>query len=159
MFNRPITVDDLARLKRERDEADRAYGDALTALDGAVQRPRDMPHPPPAYDEHQITPLNQHWDLLQARPSRPPGWRGWVHWLIWEAVAPLFERQQAFNSAIVDHTNRNIAMHREVTPALTSTIALLREELNQLICFESISSSMLSRSPLTSIQRIGMSPV
>ncbi len=137
MFNRPITVDDLARLKRERDEADRAYGDALTTLDGAVQRPRDMPHPPPAYDEHQITPLNQHWDLLQARPSKPPGWRGWVHWLIWEAVAPLFERQQAFNSAIVDHTNRNIAMHREVTPALTSTIALLREELNQLIYFES----------------------
>ena len=137
MFNRPITVDDLARLKRERDEADRAYGDALTTLDRAVQRPRDMPHPPPAYDEHQITPLNQHWDLLQARPSRPPGWRGWVHSLIWEAVAPLFERQQAFNSAIVDHTNRNVAMHREFTPALTSTIALLREELNQLIYFES----------------------
>ena len=136
MFNRPLTVDDLARLKRERDAADRAYNDALTALDGAVQRRRDMPHPPPSYDEHQIRPLNDHWDLLRARPSRPPGWRGWVHSLIWETVAPLFERQQAFNSAIVDHTNRNVAMYREFTPALTSTIGLLREELDQLIHFE-----------------------
>ena len=136
MFNRPLTIDDLARLKRERDEADRAYNDALTELDGAVQRRRDMPHPPPSYDEHQVTPLNKQWDLLQARPSRPPGWRGWVHSLIWEAVAPLFERQQAFNSVIVDHTNRNVAMYREVTPALTSTIELLREELDQLIHFE-----------------------
>ena len=136
MFNRPLTVDDLARLKRERDEADRAYNDALTALDGAVQRRRDMPHPPSSYDEHQITPLNEHRDLLQARPGRPPGWRGWVHSLIWDAVAPLFERQQAFNSAIVDHTNRNVAMYREFTPALTSTIGLLREELDQLIHFE-----------------------
>ena len=136
MFNRPLTVDDLARLKRERDEADRAYNDALTALDRAVQRRRDMPHPPPSYDEHQITSLNEQCDLLQTRPTRPPGWRGWVHSLILDAVAPVFERQQAFNSAIVDHTNRNLAMHREFTPALTSTIGLLREELDQLIRFE-----------------------
>ena len=33
-------------------------------------------------------------------------------------VAPLFERQQAFNSALVDHVNRNVAMHRETTRAL-----------------------------------------
>ena len=80
MFNRPLTVDDLARLKQERDDADRAYNDALTALDGAVQRLRDMPPSPPSYDEHQITPLNERWDLLQARPNNQPGWRGrvWV---------------------------------------------------------------------------------
>lgn len=137
MFNRPVTDDDLARLKQERDDADRVYNDALTALDGAVQRGRDMPHPAPSYDEHQITPLNEHWDLLQARPSRPHGWRGWVHSFIWDAVAPLFERQQAFNSAIVDHVNRNVAMHREFPRALASTIGLIREELERLVDFES----------------------
>ena len=136
MFNRPLTVDDLTRLKQERDEADRAYNEALTTLDGAVQRLRDMPHPPPSYDEHQITPLNERWDLLQARPPIQPGWRGRVRSLIWRVVAPLFERQQAFNSAVVDHINRNVAMHREFTNALASTIGLIRDELEQLVHFE-----------------------
>jgi SAM-dependent methyltransferase len=136
MFNRPLTVHDLARLKQERDDADRAYNDALTALDQEVQHLREMPHPPPSYDEHQITPLNDGWDLLQARPDQPPGWRGWLSSLIWQAVAPLFERQQAFNSALVDHINRNVAMHRENTNALASTIELVREELQRLIHFE-----------------------
>lgn len=136
MFNRPLTVDDLARLKQERDDADRAYNDALTALDGAVQRLRDMPPSPPSYDEHQITPLNERWDLLQARPSNQPGWRGRVCSFIWQTVAPLFERQQAFNSALVDHINRNVAVHRESSRALTSTIEVIREELERLIQFE-----------------------
>jgi len=136
MLNRPLTVDDRARLKQEREDADRAYNDALTALDGAVQRLREMPHPPPSYDEHQITPLNEQWDLLQARPTSQPGWRGRVRSLIWRVVAPLFERQQTFNSAIVDHINRNVAMHREFTKALASTIGLVRDELEQLVHFE-----------------------
>ncbi len=96
-----------------------------------------MPHPPPSYDEHQITPLNEHRDLLQARPSRPPGWRGWVHSFIWEALAPVFERQHAFNSVLVDHINRNVAMHREFPRALASSIGLIREELERLVNFES----------------------
>ena len=136
MFNRPLTVDDLARLKQERDDADRAYNDALTALDGAVQRLRDMPPSPPSYDEHQITPLNERWDLLQARPSNQPGWRGRVCSFIWQTVAPLFERQQAFNSALVDHINRNVAVHRESSRTLASTIEVIREELERLIQFE-----------------------
>ena len=136
MFNPPFSDDDLARLKQERDDADRSYNDALTALDRAVQQLRDMPHPPPSYDEHQITPINTHWDLLQVRPNNQTGWRGRVRSFIWTAVAPLFERQQAFNSAIVDHINRNVAMHREFATALASTIGLIREELEQLIHFE-----------------------
>ena len=136
MFIRPLTVDDFARLKQERDHADRAYNDALTALDGAVQQLRETPPPPPSYDEHQITPLNERWDCLQARPSSEPGWRGRVRSFILEAVAPLFERQQAFNSALIDHINRNVAMHREVSSALASTIELIREELPRLHHFE-----------------------
>ena len=136
MFNRPLTVDDLARLKQERADADRAYNDALTALDGSVRRLRETPQPSPSYDEHQITPLNERWDLLGARPSRQPGWRGRVRSFILETVAPLFERQQAFNSTLIDHINRNVAIHREVTRALAATIELLDEELEQLHHFE-----------------------
>ena len=136
MFNHTLTETDFARLKQEREDADRAYNDALTALDGAVQRLREMPHPPPPYDEHQITPLNERWDLLQVRSATQPGWRGRLRSLIWQAVAPLFERQQQFNASMVDHINRNVAMHRELTRALASSLALVREELEQLVQFQ-----------------------
>ena len=56
--------DDLARLKAERDAADREYNDALTRLDRAIQQlPADFPRPPPAPDEHQVTPLNTLWKI------------------------------------------------------------------------------------------------
>ncbi len=38
MLKRPVTSDDLARLRDERDEADRRYNEALTALDRALPR-------------------------------------------------------------------------------------------------------------------------
>ncbi len=116
---------ELARLQRERDEADRLYNDALTKLDAAIQRPSDLPHPPPAYDEFQITPLNQRWELLSLKPDEGSGWLKRVRAHAWAMVAPLFERQQAFNSALVDHVNRNIATHREMTKALETTLAMV----------------------------------
>jgi 2-polyprenyl-3-methyl-5-hydroxy-6-metoxy-1,4-benzoquinol methylase len=129
---------ELARLKRERDESDRLYNEALTNLDGAIQTLRDFPHPPPPYDDSQITPLNQRWELLPLKPDEGRGWlRRWrAH--AWAMVAPLFERQQAFNSAVVDHINRNVAMHRETTRALDSTLALYREEHRRLVEFQSL---------------------
>ena len=53
-------------------------------------------------------------------------------------VAPLFERQQAFNSALVDHINRNIAMHRETTRALEATIAMLRDDHQRFIEYQTL---------------------
>ena len=103
------SAEDLARLRHERLHADRLYNDALTALDGAIQRLRELPHPPPPYDEFQITPLNERWELLALKPAEGGGWLGWLRTHIWAMVAPLFERQQAFNSALVDHVNRNVA--------------------------------------------------
>ena len=40
------SAEEFVRLKRERDEADRRYNDALTDLDAVVQKPREFPHPP-----------------------------------------------------------------------------------------------------------------
>ena len=80
-FTRTISADDLARLKADREAADARYNAALTALDQAVQRLPSLPHPPPGPDEHQITPLNQTWDLPAAGPPPAPAgavcWRGW----------------------------------------------------------------------------------
>jgi len=41
----------LARLERERLDADRLYNEALTAVDRALQTAPRLPEPPPLYDE------------------------------------------------------------------------------------------------------------
>jgi SAM-dependent methyltransferase len=128
MLTEKGSAEDLARLKREKDEADRLYNEALTRLDAAIQTPRELPRHPPRYDEFQVTPLNERWELLSLKPAEGAGWLKRLRAHTWAMVAPLFERQQAFNSAIVDHVNRNIAMHREVTQAIDGTLAILRED-------------------------------
>jgi 2-polyprenyl-3-methyl-5-hydroxy-6-metoxy-1,4-benzoquinol methylase len=132
------SAEEFARLKRERDEADRHYNEALTKLDTAIQKPRDLPHPPPPYDEFQITPLNERWELLSLKPDEGRGWLRRFRTHAWAMVAPLFERQQTFNSALVDHVNRNIAVHRETTRALENTIAMLREDRQRLIEYQTL---------------------
>src|SRR5688500_8526603 len=132
------SADELARLKRERDEADRRYNEALTNLDAVVQKPRESPHPPPPYDELQITPLNERWELLSLKPDEGRGWLRRVRTHAWAMVAPLFERQQAFNSALVDHVNRNVATHRETARALDSALTLFREDHRRLVEFQSL---------------------
>lgn len=135
MSTTPESTDYLDRLRHERELADRVYNSALTALDGAIQRLREMPHQPPPYDELQIASLNDRCNL----GLKPPGGHGWRKRLqahLWAIVAPAFERQQTFNSTLVDHINRNVAMHRETTRCIESTLAVLREELERLVNFE-----------------------
>ena len=128
--------DDLERLKAERDAADRAYNEALTRLDRAIQQlPADFPHPPPAPDEHQITPLNALWKI---DAPLAPGIRGRLASLIQRAVAPLFEQQQAFNAAVVDHVNRSVAVDRQTREAIASTLTVLRDQLGELVRFQSL---------------------
>src|SRR5581483_12211602 len=99
--------DDLAALKAERDAADRAYNEALTRLDRAIQQlPVDFPQPPPLPDEQQITSLNALWRI--DAPPAGRGLRGLVAGIVRRMVAPLFAQQQAFNSAVVDHFNRSV---------------------------------------------------
>jgi hypothetical protein len=128
--------DDLAALEAEREAADREYNDALTRLDRAVQQlPADFPHPPPVPDEHQVTPLNTLWKI-DAPHSRGFG-RGFVA-AVRRAVAPLFERQQAFNSAVVDHVNRNVQVARQSREAMATTLDVLRGTIEDLIRFQSL---------------------
>src|SRR5919204_85086 len=99
-------LDDPARLKAERAAADRAYNDALTNVDRALQRPVDLPHPPPDPDDHQVTALNTLWKITAPAPAG--GWRRAFVAAVRRVVAPMFEQQQAFNAAVVDHINRNL---------------------------------------------------
>ena len=124
------------RLDREREDADTRYNDALTALDAAIREPRPLPAPPTAFDESRLAALNERWELLSLKPAEGKGWLSRVRAHAWAMVAPLFERQQAFNSALVDHVNRNAASHRETVRALEAALAQLRQEQNQLLEFQ-----------------------
>ena len=124
----------LERLARERDLADRAYNDALTALDTALLRLPDLPAPPRGYDEQQITPLNQSWETLVAPPAAG-GLKGRLAALVWRLVAPSLQKQVAFNSQLVDHLNRNVAAHREAARAVDALVAVVRAQIADLTTF------------------------
>ena len=133
----PNSPDDLAALKAERAAADREYNDALTRLDRAVQQlPADFPQPPPGPDEHQITPLNTLWKIDVPRPGR--GWRGRFVSAVRRSVAPLFDQQQAFNAAVVDHVNRSVPPARETRESIASTLTVLHDTIAELVRFQSL---------------------
>ena len=138
MPNEQGKAEEIARLKRERDEADRLYNEALTSLDAAIQKPRDLPHQPPLYDDFQVSPLNERWELLSLKPDEGRGWLRRLRAHAWAMVAPLFERQQAFNSTLVDHVNRNVAMHRETARAMNSTLEMLGEDHRRFIEYQAL---------------------
>jgi O-antigen chain-terminating methyltransferase len=135
MLTGDASADDLARLRHERENADRAYNEALTALDKATQRLQELPSPPPPYDESQIASLNQLRELLPLRPAEPRAWLRRLRSYIWGTVAPVFDRQQAFNAALVEHINRNAAMHRETANSIASTLAVVRDHMVRAIEF------------------------
>ena len=125
----------LRRLKDERDAADARYNAALTALDRSIRPPAAIPQPQSGLDDHQITPLNEAWNILPA-PPQASGLRRKLTGYIWGVVGPYLQRQLAFNSLLVDHINRNAAARREAHRSAEATAAGLRQQLAALAEFE-----------------------
>lgn len=142
---RTITEADLERLKKQREDADSRYDEALTRLDVALFGVPELPHAPPAPDEAQVTPINTRWEILRARPALSGGVRGRLARFVWGLLEPALAEQQAFNALVVDHVNRNIQPQRETVKAVASTIAVLGGQLNQLAAFHSTLLQYLQR--------------
>ncbi len=136
MAEAPAKLDEtLRRLARERDEADRRYNDALTALDRAQPAAGDFPSPALGADDSQLGALNQDWAIIPGPPPSAGGWRGRLSGFIWRTIAPYFERQLTFNSRLVDHLNRQVAAARDAHRRSEETVAILRERSAQLAEF------------------------
>ena len=132
----PKSPDDLEGLKAERAAADREYNEALTRLDQVIQMlPASFPQPPPDPDVQQLASLNTQWKL-----TAPPaaGLRRRFVEGVRRAVAPLFEQQQAFNGAVVDHLNRNVPVQLAASRAADGTLTVLREQLAELARFQTL---------------------
>ena len=139
----PSLEDLLARLERERVDADRLYNDALTAVDRAIQGAAALPPAPAPYDAGQVTTINQSWDIL---PDGAPAdsassggsLKGRLRGFIWRLVGPSLETQKRFNAALVDHLNRNVRAHEDAQRSAAALIDAAREQFDALVRFESV---------------------
>ncbi len=132
------TVEDLlARLERERLEADRLYNAALTALDSALPTAPALPRVPRAYDASRLPEVNAAWNTLPGGvPVFDGSWRGRLGRFVWRLVGPALEQQQRFNSAVADHLNRNVEAHEDAAAAIAALVPALRAHLDGLVRFE-----------------------
>jgi prefoldin subunit 5 len=135
-FSRSIDKAHLARLKAAREEADAAYNAALSALDAALPGAPSLPHPAAPADEAQVTVLNERYAVLSGLPM-PGGLKGLLLRPVLALVGPYLARQEAFNAALVDHVNRNVAAERSVRASQAAVIETLRIELERLATFHS----------------------
>ncbi len=137
MLKRPVTSEELERLREERDDASRRYNDALTALDRSLPRLGAAPMEVNEFDDRQVTPLNERWKILPDGGLPPPrGLRSRLAHFVWSLVSPVFERQQAFNSTVVDHVNRNVASARAPQQVADQALASLRALAEALTTFQ-----------------------
>jgi O-antigen chain-terminating methyltransferase len=136
----PQTIEDLvARLERERAAADRAYNDALTAVDRAIQSVPLLPDRPARYDASRLADANDSWDiLLSGAPPQNRSWRGRLRGFVWRVVGPPLETQRKFNASVVDHLNRNVRSHDESAHALGDLVATLKQQTDAIVRFESL---------------------
>ena len=125
----------LRRLKKERDEADARYNEALTAVDRALHIPVPIPQPPSTLDDRQIAALNEAWNIIPAPPSAS-GFRQRIAGFVWGLIGPYLQRQLTFNSLLVDHLNRNANAARNAHRVAEQTADALRDQMAALAQFE-----------------------
>ena len=130
--------DEIARLKRAREAADRAYNDALTLVDRALAPRPDLPRPPRAFDQRQLHAVNEAWRIApDAGRFAGTGWKRRLLAWAWGFVGPVVERQQHFNGLLVDHLNRTAPAAAEGQQALAATLTALGEYAAALETFQS----------------------
>ena len=136
----------VSRLIAERADAYRRYNEALTALDRAIQWPVDVPSAPTPYDDQLLPRINDSWRIVpEGGPAPVPGWKSRFGDFVWKLMSPPFERQMAFNAALVDHLNRNVHAHRTAQQTLATSLAMMRESFDALARFESLLVQFLQR--------------
>ena len=129
----------IARLERERQQADSAYNAALTALDAAIQAVSHFPDPPPDYDAAALGAANHAWDILPSgAPVLDRSLKGRLRSFVWRIVGPSLETQRQFNASVIDHLNRNVRVHQESSRALSRAMEELRRQSEELHRFESL---------------------
>jgi SAM-dependent methyltransferase len=128
----------LARLERERLEADRLYNEALTAVNRAIQSPPDRFAPVAPPDDSRLPELNEQWRITTSAPPVERGWRGRARAFVWQLVGPALAAQQQFNTTAVDHLNRQVASERALVERISAVATALQQAREGLFRFQSL---------------------
>ena len=129
--------DELAQLSILRDQADRQYNNALTALDRATTPPLDLPQLTDGFDDRLIPQLNESWRLLPDKAiDLGTGWRRRLRGIAWRLVGPFLQRQQQLNALLVEHINLNVEGRGKGLASRVAFVDALDRHLKSLASFQ-----------------------
>ncbi len=120
--------------EHERIQADERYNQALTALDLAISRTPDVPGPPPPPDVARMPDLEGMWNVRGRK--RTGGLKDLVRKMLLKVIGPALGNQVDFNSALVDHLHRNLAIQRETREAMVKLTDAVRHQVAALSAFQ-----------------------
>ncbi len=133
--------DDPAPEVPSREDADRSGEAALAALQHAMARKPELPHPPAGFDDRQLGALSVAWRLLPEEPEKDidlgSGWRRRLRDVAWRLLRPILHRQQEFNLTLVHHLGGNVRAANESREAAAGVVATLDRHLGALAAFQS----------------------
>ena len=113
---------------------------ALGVLQDAMAAKPDLPPPPPGYDGRRLGGLHETWRLLPESDGKDvdlgTGWRRGLREIAWRLLRPMLDRQQRFNSLIVQHLDSNAEGMNRSRQAETALLALLDRHLGALAAFQ-----------------------
>ena len=113
---------------------------ALGVLQDAMAAKPDLPPPPPGYDDRRLGGLHETWRLLPENDGKDvdlgTGWRRRLREIAWRLLRPMLDRQQRFNSLIVQHLDSNAEGMNRSRQAEIALIALIDRHLGALAAFQ-----------------------
>ena len=137
----PERDDDPAPTPPSPDDAALERNAALAALEGAGASRPELPPPPGGFDDRRLAALSQTLRLLPEEPEKDielgTGWRRRLRDVAWRLLRPILERQQRFNTLLVEHLDGNAAGTIESRESAAAVIALLDRHLDALAVFQS----------------------
>ena len=138
MSTRQPPAAEFDQITAARDQADRAYNQALTVLDRAIVQKPELPHAAAGFDDSQISPLNASWRLVPDEGLElGPWWRRRLNGFVWRLIGPVIQRQQRFNALLVDHLNRDVRAATESQATAAGLVKVLDNYLEALTTFQS----------------------
>ena len=123
------------------EDPDRLHEVAFGELKDALVPSPEVPPPPAGFDDRQLGALKETWRLLPEEPEKDidlgTGWRRRLRDIAWRLLRPILERQQRFNTLLVQHLDSNAGGMIESRKATVAVIALLDRHLGALAAFQS----------------------
>ena len=121
-------------------DADRPDDSPLAALTKAIPPKPELPLPPSGFDDRLLGALSRGWRLLPGEDEKEidlgTGWRRRLRDIAWRLLRPILERQQQFNTLLVQHFDGNIRAAYDRRESEAAVLATLDRHLGGLAAFQ-----------------------